>query len=184
MKESKPAAKVPLFATLVGVVAMTAVVAAANYAVLQPINEWLTWGHFVFPVAFLVTDSINRLFGARAARRVVVGGFLAAIIVSYFLATPRIAAASAAAFVVGQFIDIAVFERLRRGPWWRAPAASSSVASLVDTAIFYTLAFAGTGLPWTNWAMTDFAVKLLMIVPLLGPFGLLVLYLRHRFTRS
>lgn len=161
-------------ATGIGIVALAAVVAAANYAVLRPINDWLTWGHFVFPIAFLVTDSINRIFGPTVARRVVIGGFLAAVLCSYWVATPRIAVASGIAFLVGQLLDVAVFDRLRRTGWWQAPAISSATASVVDTALFYSLAFSGSSLPWAQWATTDLMVKLLMIVPLLGPFALLV----------
>ncbi len=157
-----------------GILAMAAVVAAANYAVLHPINDWLTWGHFVFPLAFLVTDLINRLFGPVAARRVVWVSFVLAVAASAVIAGPRIALASGTAFLVGQLVDVEVFDRLRKGLWWRAPVLSSAVASTIDTALFYSLAFAGSGGSWVQWAATDLAVKLLMILPLLAPFVLLV----------
>ncbi len=153
---------------------MAGIVALANFAVLHPINDWLTWGHFVFPFAFLVTDLVNRLFGPGAARRVVAGGFVIAVAVSFAVATPRIAIASGAAFLVGQLIDVWIFDRLRGSVWWRAPTVSSVAASVVDTSLFYSLAFAATGLPWPQWGITDLAVKLVMILPLLGPFRLLV----------
>lgn len=165
-----------------GIAAMAIVIVAANYAVLWPINDWLTWGHFVFPLAFLVTDMVNRIFGAASARRVVYAGFLCAVVLSAAVATPRIAAASGFAFLIGQLLDVAIFDRLRRGAWWHAPAFSSTVASAVDTALFYTLAFYGTATPWAQWALTDFAVKLLMVIPLLGPFYLLAIRLRHHLS--
>ena len=170
---------VPRGAIPTGIAAMAIVVALANYAVLRPINEWLTWGHFVFPMAFLITDLMNRLFGPRAARWVVAGGFAVAVAISVAVATPRIALASGAAFLIGQLVDIAVFDRLRGGAWWRAPAASSVVASTVDTALFYSLAFAATGTPWIQWGVTDLAVKLAMILPLLAPFRMLSNRLRQ-----
>ena len=166
-------AGVPAAAVPVGIAAMAVTVALANLAVLHPINDWLTWGHFVFPVAFLVTDLCNRLFGREAAERVVAGGFAVAVAASLLLAGPRIALASGTAFLVGQLVDIRIFDYLRRASWWQAPVVSSLVAGTVDTALFYSLAFAGSGAPWEQWAGTDLAVKMLMILPLLGPFRLL-----------
>ena len=170
---------VPPAAVPVGIAAMACTVALANYAVLRPINDWLTWGHFVFPLAFLITDLVNRLCGPEAARRVVVGGFAVAVVLSLAVATPRVALASGSAFLVGQLVDVAVFDRLRHTAWWRAPLASSIVASIVDTVIFYSLAFAATGGPWVQWGATDLAVKLAMILPLLAPFRILSERLRR-----
>ena len=170
---------VPPGAVPAGIAAMAFTVALANYAVLQPINDWLTWGHFIFPLAFLITDLINRLCGPEAARRVVAGGFAIAVAISLAVATPRIALASGTAFLIGQLVDVAVFDRLRHASWWQAPAASSIAASIVDTAIFYSLAFAGSGDPWVQWGVTDLAVKLATILPLLGPFRLLSERLRR-----
>ena len=171
---------VPKAAVPVGIFAMACTVALANYAVLRPINDWLTWGHFVFPLAFLITDLINRIFGAEAARRVVAGGFAVAVAISLVVATPRIALASGTAFLIGQLVDVAIFDRLRHAVWWRAPVASSVAASIVDTAIFYSLAFAGTGEPWVQWGVADLAVKLTMVLPLLGPFRVLSRLLRRQ----
>ncbi len=149
---------------------MAMIVATANYGVLRPINDWLTMGHFIFPFAFLFTDLMNRLMGSAAARRVVLGGFLVAVAVSWAVASPRVAVASGTAFLVGQWVDIWIFDRLRHERWWRAPAISSAVASVVDTVLFYSLAFAGTGGTWIQWGLADLGVKLLMIPPLLGMF--------------
>ena len=156
------------------VLAMAAVVLASNVLVQYPINVWLTWGAFTYPVAFLVTDVTTRRLGPGAARRVAVVGFALAVALSIGLATPRIALASGAAFLTAQLLDVAVFQRFRARPWWRAPLLSSTIASAWDTAVFFSLAFAFTGLPWLTWAIGDLAVKLLMALVLLLPFRLVV----------
>ncbi len=150
--------------------AMVVVVAVSNVLVQFPINDWLTWGALTYPVSFLVTDLTTRLQGPTRARRVVLVGFVLAVLLSIWLATPRIALASGTAFLAGQLLDIAVFQRLRAGSWWRAPLVSSTVGSIVDTGLFFSLAFAGTELPWVTLALGDLAVKLALAVLALGPF--------------
>ena len=152
------------------IAAMVVVVAGSNVAVQYPINDWLTWGAFTYPVAFLVTDLTNRRLGPAKAREVAYVGFALAVLLSIVLATPRIALASGSAFVTAQLLDIAVFNRLRRLPWWQAPLASSGIASVWDTAVFFSLAFAGTGLPWVTWALGDLGAKAAMALLLLLPF--------------
>lgn len=152
------------------VLAMMSIVAASNVLVQFPINDWLTWGALTYPVSFLVTDLTTRLHGPGRARRVVLVGFLLAVIMSVWLATPRIAIASGLAFLAGQLLDIAVFQRLRQGSWWRAPLVSSTLGSIVDTALFFSLAFAGTELPWLSLAVGDLAVKLVLALLFLAPF--------------
>ena len=164
-----------------GVVAMAAIVALSNYLVQFPINDWLTWGAFSYPVAFLITDLTNRSLGPRAARRVIYAGFALAVVLSLWLADPRIAVASGSAFLVAQLLDVAVFNRLRAGLWWRAPLVSSLLGSAVDTALFWSIAFAGTGLPWQTWALGDFGVKLAVTALMLVPFRLLMPTLPARF---
>ncbi len=159
---------------LVPVAAMTGVVVASNVLVQFPINDWLTWGAFTYPIAFLVTDLTNRRYGTAAARRVAVVGFLLAVVLSIWLATPRIALASGAAFLSAQLLDIAIFDRLKSGSWWQAPFVSSTLASAWDTLLFFGLAFAFTGLPWVTWAIGDFAAKMAMALLLLLPFRLLM----------
>lgn len=166
------------------VVAMAAVVVGSNIAVQYPFEhfglaEVLTWGAFTYPLSFFVTDLTNRQLGARNARLVVYVGFFIAVILSALLAEPRIAAASGLAFLVGQLLDVTVFNRLRRQSWWRAPLAASALGSLVDTAIFFTAAFAFTGLPWLGWATGDLAVKLIFALGLLAPFRLFIAYARR-----
>ena len=156
------------------VVAMAVIVVASNILVQYPVNDWLTWGAFTYPLAFLVTDLANRRLGPAAARRVVYLGFALAVICSIWLATPRIALASGTAFLVAQLLDVLLFDRLRQGTWWRAPLVSSAVASTIDTALFFSLAFALTGLPWIGWALGDLGVKLAVALAMLVPFRLLM----------
>ena len=153
---------------------MAAVVAASNWLVQFALNDWLTWAAFSYPVSFFVTDITNRRLGPGAARRVVVVGFAVGVVLSIVLAGPRIAFASGTAFFAAQMLDIRVFDRLRERVWWIPPLASSLLGSAVDTVLFFALAFAGTGLPWTTWALGDFGVKVAMALLLLVPFrGLL-----------
>jgi uncharacterized PurR-regulated membrane protein YhhQ (DUF165 family) len=168
-----PAPPLPLGLAL-PVAAMVAVVAGSNVAVRYPINEWLTWGAFTYPFAFLVTDLTNRRLGPVRARQVVYVGFALAVVLSILLATPRIALASGTAFVTAQLLDILVFNRLRQQSWWRAPLFSSAIGSVWDTAVFFGLAFAGTGLPWLTWALGDLGVKGAMALVLLFPFRALM----------
>lgn len=157
-----------------GIAAMTVIVSASNFLVQFPINDWLTWGALTYPVAFLVTDLTNRKLGSRSARRVVYVGFGLAVVLSVVLATPRIAMASGSAFLVAQLLDILVFNRLRRARWWLAPLVSSTLGSIVDTALFFSLAFAGTDVPWVTLAFGDLGVKLAMALVMLIPFRLLL----------
>ena len=155
------------------VLAMAAVVLASNILVQYPINDWLTWGALSYPVAFLVSDLINRGHGPAPARRVAWVGFAVAVAVSLLLAPPRIAIASGTAFIVSQWLDIGVFHRLRQGTWWRAPLIATVLAAALDTAIFWSIAFAGEGGPWVTWALGDLGVKLAVGLVLLLPFRLL-----------
>jgi uncharacterized PurR-regulated membrane protein YhhQ (DUF165 family) len=155
-----------------GIAAMAVVVTVSNIAVQYPINDWLTWGALTYPIAFLVTDLTNRALGAGAARNVVYIGFALAVGLSIWLATPRIALASGAAFLTAQLLDISIFDRLRQATWWQAPLISSTLASALDTALFFSLAFAATGLPWVTWAIGDYGVKIAVALVLLVPFRL------------
>ena len=174
------------------VVAMTLVVVASNILVQYPfepfgLGDYLTWGAFTYPVAFLVTDLTNRRYGPRVARQLVIVGFALAVVLSIWLATPRIAMASGTAFLVGQLLDITVFNRLRRQAWWRAPFVGSVIGSALDTALFFSLAFAGdpdmSGLVnlfgtdvmlWQSLAVFDFTVKMLIALIALLPYGALM----------
>ena len=175
-------APVPL-SLLLPIVAMMAVIGVSNVAVQHAINDWLTWGAFTYPLAFLVTDLTNRAWGPGRARTVAYVGFPFGMGLSIILAVAadiplwegvRVALASGFAFICAQLFDIALFHRLRRGLWWRAPLVSSLSASALDTAIFFSAAFALTGLPWVTWALGDFGIKVGMAAVLLIPFRLLM----------
>ena len=165
------------------IAAMMAVIGVSNVAVQHAINDWLTWGAFTYPLAFLVTDLTNRAWGPARARTVAYVGFPFGMGLSIVLAVAadiplwegvRVALASGLAFICAQLFDIALFHRLRRGLWWRAPLVSSLSASALDTAIFFSAAFALTGLPWVTWALGDFGIKVGMAAVLLIPFRLLM----------
>ena len=176
--------KTPLpLSLLLPIVAMMAVIGVSNVAVQHAINDWLTWGAFTYPLAFLVTDLTNRAWGPGRARAVAYVGFPFGMGLSIVLAVAadiplwegvRVALASGFAFICAQLFDIALFHRLRRGLWWRAPLVSSLSASALDTAIFFSAAFALTGLPWVTWALGDFGIKVGMATVLLIPFRLLM----------
>ncbi|WP_370676565.1 queuosine precursor transporter [Pleomorphomonas sp. PLEO] len=161
------------------VLAMVATVVASNILVQYPftpfgLGDLLTWGAFSYPFAFLVTDLTNRWFGPAKTRHVVYAGFAIAVVLSIWLSEPRIALASGTAFLCAQLLDVTVFNRLRAGSWWRAPLVSSSIGSALDTVIFFSIAFAGSGLPWTTWALGDFSVKMLVAVSSLLPYAKLM----------
>lgn len=171
---TEPSHAAPLSRLWLPVLAMTAAIVVSNILVGFPINDWLTWGAFSYPLAFLVTDLTNRRFGTASARRVVYTGFAIAVVMSLWLADPRIAIASGAAFLVSQLMDVTIFDRLRRRPWWQAPLVSSSLASAFDTVLFFTIAFLGTGLPWISWAIGDWGVKMAMALAMLVPYRALM----------
>lgn len=196
-----------------GILAMAAIVLASNILVQFLFGNWLTWGAFTYPLAFLVTDLMNRLYGAAAARRVVFAGFVVGVVCSLIgtqivlqgdgytfpAVTLRVALASGLAFLTAQMVDVAIFDRLRAGKWWRAPLASTLVGSSLDTAIFFTVAFsgaltvlepgndvswAGEALPllglgpvaplWVSLGLADWLVKLSLALIALVPFKLIV----------
>lgn len=138
---------------LPGILAMAAIVVASNILVQFLFGQWLTWGAFTYPLAFLVTDIMNRVYGAATARRVVFAGFLVGVACSLIgtqimgefgpLVTLRIALGSGIAFLTAQLLDVAIFDRLRQGRWWQAPVFSSIIGSSVDTALFFFIAFSG-----------------------------------------
>ncbi|MVW73275.1 queuosine precursor transporter [Bordetella sp. 15P40C-2] len=158
----------------VAVFCMGLIVVGSNILVQFPINDWLTWGGLSYPVAFLVTDVLNRRFGPQAARRVAWVGFALALLVSVWVASPRIALASGLAYICAQLADIRVFDRLRDKRWWLAPLMSGTVGALLDTAVFFSVAFAATGTPWVTWMLGDLAIKLVVNLTMLAPFRALM----------
>ena len=203
MKHLLPQSLIP------GVLAMAVIVVASNILVQHPLGAYLTWGALTYPLAFLVNDIVNRLHGAAAARRVVLVGFVVGLVCSVIgtqimgefglLVTLRIAIGSGTAFLVGQLLDVAVFDRLRRAEWWRAPLVSTLLGASIDTAIFFTIAFSmslsflepgndvswaaetgallgvGPMVPfWVSLAVADWCVKFAIAVFGLLPFRLIV----------
>jgi len=157
---------------LPGVIAMAIIVVASNILVQFLYGNWLTWGAFTYPFAFLVTDIMNRVYGVAMARKVVFAGFLTGVACSligtqimlqgdgftYPAVTLRIALGSGVAFLTAQLIDVSIFDRLRDGSWWKAPLASTLIGSSIDTALFFTIAFStaltfvepGNDVTWAN----------------------------------
>lgn len=157
----------------VAVLAMIVVFVASNILVSMPINEWLTWGAFSFPLTYLVIDLCNRTLGPYWARRIAWLSLPFAALISWYFATGQIAVASAVAFVCGQLLDITVFNRLRQSSWWKAPWAGSMLGSVLDTVLFFSIAFYGTD-TWMQLALGDLAVKWSMACVLLAPYRLLL----------
>ncbi len=197
---------------LPGIIAMATIVVISNILVqFLILDGLLTWGAFTYPLAFLVTDIINRVYGSRAARQVVFVGFVTGIVCSLIgtqillesgpAVTLRIAVGSGIAFLAAQLLDVAVFNRLRAGSWWKAPLIAPLISSTVDTIIFFSLAFSATfavfgtdanaavtwaqttvpflnsGPPaplWVSLAVADWSVKLVIAVFALVPFRLII----------
>ena len=159
---------------LLPVIGMMFVVTLSNFLVQFPINNWLTWGAFTFPIAFLVTDISNRYLGPKRARKVVYFGFILAVILSLTLADIRIAFASGIAFLSSQLLDIYIFNKLTRNVWWVPPLASSFVSSFIDTLLFFMFAFAFLDLPWISWAFGDYSVKVIVSLILLVPYRVFI----------
>ena len=169
---------------------MGVVIIISNYLVQFPINKFnlqdiLTYGAFSYPITFLITDLANRRFGKQEARKLVYIGFTAGILLTIFVSTNfqdiisiRIAAGSGTAFLVAQLIDIEIFQRLRKNKWFVAPITSSVIGSVVDTFLFFSIAFLGTGISWITLAFGDLLVKLLMAFLMLIPFRLLIFKVR------
>lgn len=133
---------------------MAIIVVASNILVQYLFGNWLTWGAFTYPLAFLVTDVMNRVYGAQAARKVVFAGFLVGVACSLIgtqimgefgpLVTVRIAIGSGIAFLTAQLLDVGIFAALRNGTWWKAPLVSTLIGSTVDTALFFSIAFSAS----------------------------------------
>jgi uncharacterized integral membrane protein (TIGR00697 family) len=173
-----------LFVTLS--ILMGVVVLSSNYLVQFPINyyglsEILTYGAFSYPVAFLITDLANRFYGKFVARKIVYIGFFIGIIFTLLFSTDfadlisiRIAIGSGVAFITAQLLDIQIFDRLRKKEWFIAPLTSSFIGSTVDTFLFFSISFYGTGAPWITLSLGDLTVKLFVSLVMLIPFKILL----------
>jgi uncharacterized integral membrane protein (TIGR00697 family) len=192
-----------------GILAMAAIVVASNILVQILLGDYLTWGALTYPFAFLVTDVMNRIYGASAARKVVVSGFIVGIICSLIgtqimgefgpLVTLRVALGSGLAFLTAQLLDVTIFDRLRDREWWRAPLISTIFGSILDTALFFSIAFstafifidpandvswANEAIPllgvgpvaplWMSLALADWCVKFTLALIALLPFRAIV----------
>ncbi|WP_353173939.1 7-cyano-7-deazaguanine/7-aminomethyl-7-deazaguanine transporter [Paracandidimonas soli] len=198
---SVPHSRVPLYLSLL-VAFHTLIIISSNYLVQLPIDLFgfhSTWGAFSFPFIFLATDLTVRLIGKTQARSVIARTMVPALIASYVVSVLfhegrfngldalgefnavvfRIAFASFVAYVLGQLMDVHVFDRVRRSTvqWWVAPAASSVFGQALDTAAFFSVAFWRSSNPfmaanWVEIAVVDYVIKLLvsllLFVPLYG----------------
>ena len=165
---------------------MGLVVLASNYLVQFPITyygleEILTYGAFIYPIAFLITDLANRSYGKLSARKIVYLGFTLGIGFTLIFSTNftdlisiRIAIGSGTAFLVAQLIDVQIFDKLRKKQWFIAPLGSSLIGSIVDTFLFFSISFYATGIPWFTLSLGDLAVKLIVALIMLIPFRLLL----------
>ena len=166
---------------LMGVVVLT-----SNYLVQFPINyfrlnEILTYGAFSYPIAFLITDLANRSYGKRVARKIVYFGFVLGIGFTVLFSTDfadlisiRIAIGSGIAFLTAQLLDVQIFDRLRKEEWFVAPLTSSMIGSTIDTFLFFSISFYGTGVPWVTLSLGDLIVKVIVALIMLIPFRLLL----------
>ena len=187
-------ANIKLFLLLSGF--MGVVIIISNYLVQFPINKFnldeiLTYGAFSYPITFLITDLANRRFGKEKARKLVYFGFTVGILLTLFVSTNfediisiRIAIGSGTAFLVAQLIDVEIFQRLRNNAWFVAPMTSSVFGSVIDTFLFFSISFLGTGVPWVAFAFGDLSVKLLMALLMLIPFRLLIIKISDLNVRT
>ena len=167
-------------------VLMGVVVLSSNYLVQFPIKyygleEILTYGAFSYPIAFLITDLANRSYGKLVARKIVYIGFIIGISFTLFFTTNfsdlisvRIAIGSGTAFIVAQLLDVQIFDKLRKKEWFVAPLISSFIGSFVDTFLFFSISFYGTGIAWITLSAGDLAVKIFVALLMLIPFRLLL----------
>ncbi len=175
---------------------MGLIVVFSNYLVQFPVqyfdlNNILTYGAFSYPITFLITDLANRAYGKVVARKIVYIGFFIGIILTLFISTNysdiisiRIAIGSATAFFISQNLDVIIFDLLRRKKWFVAPLTSSILGSIVDTFLFFSIAFYATNVPWVSLALGDLAVKLFIALSMLIPFRLLLFRIKEPNNNS
>ena len=173
---------------------MALIIVLSNYLVQFPVNymglqDVLTYGAFSYPVAFLITDLSNRKYGKNIAKKIVYFGFVFGLILTLCFATNyldlisvRIAIGSGTAFLVAQLIDVHIYDRLRKKIWFIAPLVSSLVGSCVDTFLFFSISFYGTGINWVTLSLGDLFVKIFVALMMLIPFRLLLSYVQEIST--
>ena len=165
---------------------MGVIVLVSNYLVQFPIKyygfeEILTYGAFSYPIAFLITDLANRSYGKAAAKKIVYFGFAIGVLFTFFFSTNfsdlisiRIAIGSGTAFIVAQLLDVQIFDKLRNKKWFVAPLTSSFIGSTIDTFLFFSISFYGTGAPWITLSLGDLVIKILVTLIMLIHFRLLI----------
>ena len=170
---------------------MATVVAISNYLVQFPIKYFnlenlLTYGAFSYPIAFLITDLSNRRYGKDTAKKIVYLGFGLGVFLTFYFSTNysdlvsiRIAVGSGVAFLTAQLIDVNIFDRLRQKEWFIAPLASSLIGSIIDTFLFFSISFYGTGINWVTLSFGDLFVKIFVSLTMLIPFRFLLSYVKE-----
>ena len=170
---------------------MATVVAISNYLVQFPIKYFnlenlLTYGAFSYPIAFLITDLSNRRYGKSTAKKIVYLGFGLGVFLTFYFSTNysdlvsiRIAVGSGVAFLTAQLIDVNIFDRLRQKEWFIAPLTSSLIGSIIDTFLFFSISFYGTGINWVTLSFGDLFVKIFVSLTMLIPFRFLLLYVKE-----
>ena len=173
---------------------MALVVALSNYLVQFPVKyiglqDLLTYGAFSYPVAFLITDLSNRRYGKNTAKKIVYLGFALGVFLTFYFSTNysdlisnRIAIGSGTAFLVAQLIDVNIFDKLRNKIWYTAPLVSSLIGSTIDTFLFFSISFYGTGINWITLSFGDLFVKIFVALAMLVPFRLLLSRIQENST--
>ena len=175
---------------------MALIVAVSNYLVQFPINyfglqELLTYGAFSYPVAFLITDLSNKRYGRNTAKKIVYLGFALGVFLTFYFSTNysdlisiRIAIGSGTAFLIAQLVDVNIFDKLRNRTWFVAPLVSSLIGSAIDTFLFFSISFYGTGINWVTLSFGDLFVKILVALVMLVPFRLLLFHIQEISTEK
>ena len=170
---------------------MGVIVLGSNYLVQFPVKYYglekiLTYGAFSYPIAFLITDLANRTYGKTIARKIVYIGFFIGVSFTFFFSTNfsdlisvRIAIGSGIAFIVAQLLDVQIFDKLRRKKWFVAPLTSSFIGSTIDTFLFFSISFYGTGINWVTLSFGDLFVKIFVALIMLIPFRLLLFHIQE-----
>ena len=170
---------------------MALIVALSNYLVQFPINYFglknvLTYGAFSYPVAFLITDLANRKYGKSSAKKIVYMGFLLGVFLTFYLSTNysdlisiRIAFGSGVAFLFAQLVDVHIFDKLRKKIWFIAPLSSSLLGSSIDTFLFFSISFYGTGINWITLSFGDLCVKIFVALIMLIPFRISISFIQE-----
>ncbi len=173
------------------VILIGVIVTLSNYLVQFPVKYFnlenlLTYGAFTYPISFLITDLSNRKYGKKIAKKVVYFGFFCGLFATFYfsisnidLISLRIAFGSGIAFLTAQLIDVNIFDKLRRKKWFIAPLTSSIIGSIIDTLLFFSIAFYGTGINWLSLSLGDLTVKILVALIMLIPFRILLSYIKE-----